>query len=41
MAVPDRIREEMKRALKEGAKEKVSILRYALSALQNLSLIHI
>lgn len=35
MAVPDRIREEMKRALKEGAKEKVSILRYALSALQN------
>jgi len=35
MAVLERVREEMKRALKEGAKERVSILRFALSALQN------
>lgn len=35
MAVLDRIREEMKRALKEGAKDRLSILRFALSALQN------
>lgn len=35
MAVLERVREEMKRALKEGAKDRLSILRFALSALQN------
>lgn len=35
MAVLERIREEMQRALKEGERERVSILRFALSALKN------
>ncbi|HEX16388.1 MAG: GatB/YqeY domain-containing protein [Deltaproteobacteria bacterium] len=35
MAVLERIREEMKEAAKAGDRERLSILRYALAALQN------